>query len=63
MGATENSSACNVTNNTGEGNHKDSEKIRNTLHSILAAIDHQWQLKDKLYTTVLSAYPEDGKRN
>ncbi|KAL3516889.1 hypothetical protein ACH5RR_023791 [Cinchona calisaya] len=59
-GATESSSTCIITNNTEEGNHKDSEKIRNTLHTIRDTIDHQWQLKDRLYSTVLSAFPEDG---
>lgn len=61
-GATESSSTCNVTNNTGESNHEDSEKIRKTLHTILAAIDHQWQLKDNLCSTALSSFPEDGSR-
>ncbi|XP_027112931.1 E3 ubiquitin-protein ligase BRE1-like 1 isoform X1 [Coffea arabica] len=59
-GATESSSTCNVTNNTEEGNHEDSKKIRNTLHTILAAVDHQWKLKDNLCSTALSAFSEDG---
>ncbi|KAL3537048.1 hypothetical protein ACH5RR_000414, partial [Cinchona calisaya] len=59
-GATESSYTNNITSNTGEDNHKDSEKIRNTLNTIVAAIDGQCQLKDKLYSTLLSAPPEDG---
>ncbi|XP_057998195.1 E3 ubiquitin-protein ligase BRE1-like 1 isoform X3 [Hevea brasiliensis] len=59
-GATETSSANDCLNSTEEHKENASEKIKNILCNIVAAINDIWQRKDGLHATVLNKISEDG---
>ncbi|CAI9101302.1 OLC1v1038595C1 [Oldenlandia corymbosa var. corymbosa] len=59
-GAAECGSSHNTLIGEGEDYQKSSKKISHALQTILANLDSQWQLRDKLYNAVYSAVPGDG---
>lgn len=59
-GATENSSTYNCANHVKEDSETATEKTKNILHNIVAAVDNLWNLRDGLSTAVLKELPEDG---
>lgn len=60
-GATESSSTNDCSNQMEEERETVSERTKNILLNIVAAVDNLWYLKDGLLTAVLKELPEDGK--
>ncbi|KAG8664016.1 E3 ubiquitin-protein ligase BRE1-like 1 isoform X3 [Manihot esculenta] len=59
-GATETSSSNGCLNSMEEDKENASEKIKNVLGHIVAAIDDLWRLKDGLHATLLNEISKDG---
>lgn len=59
-GATESSSTNDCSNQMEEERETVSERTKNILLNIVAAVDNLWYLKDGLLTAVLKELPEDG---
>ncbi|KAG8664017.1 hypothetical protein MANES_01G271200v8 [Manihot esculenta] len=61
-GATETSSSNGCLNSMEEDKENASEKIKNVLGHIVAAIDDLWRLKDGLHATLLNEISKDGSQ-
>ncbi|CAB4269474.1 unnamed protein product [Prunus armeniaca] len=59
-GATESSCTYNISNQMEEGRGTTFEKTKNIIGNVIAAIDHQWHVKDALHDALLKELPEEG---